>query len=400
MIIEINDKGFLDREIVIKLPKEELNFAKDKKIIDFSRSLNLKGFRKGFIPRNIILSRFEKQIDSDVLNDLLYQSLVDFIKKNNINFVKFPFLKSHDYTSFEDYLVFIFELEIYPFFDINFDKIKIVKYKSFIDESDIDIEIDRLRNFYGTWKPVESVVMGDKVTFEIFDNSKVSVFLATDVIINNESTSLIGLLDFILGKKLGLNYCVFFSNNFITELLDKDKNFIFKIIDIKRFYMSDVDSFFYNSIGFDGTYDFRSFIKTNLNSIKIDIVNALLKQDMLMSLVSNHDFFVPNLILNDKLSKFKNEGINKEKKDAVNEIKLDLILKELIKKFNIYVSKDEVFKMLNDTYKSKTNLDETFYNYIENELYIEKIKDVLCSKVYIEEIEVKFSELLIMGNKL
>lgn len=401
MIIEINDKGFLDREIVIKLPKKELHLAKEKKIIDLSKSLNLKGFRKGFIPYNIIVSRFKTQIDNEVLNDLLYKELVEFIKKNSINFVKFPILKTSDHTSSNEYLIFIFELEIYPIININFDKIKIVKYKSIITDHDIDVEIARLRNLYGTWKIVDSVAIGDKITFEIFDkNNNMSVFSDTDVIVNDTYTSLIGFLDFIINKKISLDYSVFFSNKSIRESLDIDSSFFLKIINIKRFYISDLDFNLYNKIGFDATYDFRSFIKTHLNSIQFDRINTLLKHDMLSSLVVNNDFNIPNSMLDDKFSEYKNKNEVKDKNEIINELKLDLLLKDIVKKFNIYVSKDEVLKMLQDKYKNQTQFDENFYTYIENEMYIEKIKEVLLTKVYVEEKEIKFGELLNIGNSL
>lgn len=401
MIIEISDKGFLDREIIIKLPKSEFNLAKEKKIIHFSKSLNLKGFRKGFIPYNIVTSRFGKQIYDDILNDLLYKNLIDFIKKNNVNFVKFPKLKMSDYTSFDEYLLFIFEFEIYPVINIDFSKVKILKYKSLIDDIDIDIEIDRLRKLYGSWKAVtDYVIFGDKITFEIFDFNNSSVFYGQDVLVNSDYTKLTGFLDFILFKKINIEYYVFFENDVITDSLDKDKKFIFKIVDIKRFNLSDVDSIFYNNIGFDGTYDLKSFIKTSLNSIKFDIIDTLLKRDMIDSLLINNDFFIPNSILYDKISEFKNNGLIKGHDDIVNTVRIDLLLRDIINRFNLHVSKDDVFKVLSDKYNNKTKLDDSLYNYIESEIYIEKIKEVLLSKVYIEEKEIKFADLLRLGDNL
>lgn len=401
MIIEINDKGFLEREIIIKLSKKELDLAKEKKIVDLSKSLNLKGFRVGFIPRSIIISRFESQIDNDVLNDILYKNLIDFIKKNSVNFVKFPNIKTIDYTSFVDYILFIFEFEIYPIIDVNFEKMKLIKYKSCVNDVDIDSEIYRLRNMYGTWNKIECVSIGDKVSFEIFDKrNKLRIFFDTDVIVDKDYTSLSGFLNFIVGKAINVDYFVSFSNNFIAESLDTDSGYIFKIIDIKQFHMSCLDLSFYNKIGFDGSYDIRSFIRTSLNGIQSDLINVLLKHDMLSLLVASHDFHVPNSILNDKLSEFKNKGVIKGEIDVLNEVKLDLLLKEIIKKFNIYVSKDEVLKMLHDKYKNQSQIDKDFYSYIENEIYIEKIKEVLLTKIYIEEKEIKFSDLLSMGNNL
>ncbi|HIH2763521.1 MAG TPA: trigger factor [Candidatus Azoamicus sp.] len=397
MIIEINDKGFLDREIIIKLPKEKIKSVKEKKIIDLSKSLNLKGFRKGFVPHNVIISRFEKEIDNEVLNDLLYNNLIDFIKNNNINFVKFPVLKKSDTNPFQDYLLFIFELEVYPFIDINFDKIKVIKYNAIITDSDVICEIDRLRKIHGYWENFDNVCFGDKISFDIFNKSNmVSVYSDKDIIVDEKYTSLLGFSNFISGKKRGCDYIISFFNNTIEESFNG--NFIFRIHDIKRFFIAQLDSLFYNKVGFSGTYDFKIFIKSNLNVIKSDLEDVLLKNEFLSSLLSNHDFPLPNLILNDKFDYFKSKGIVKEKDSIIREVKLDLILKELVKKFNIYVSKDEVLRFFNNKNSTLTEIDDNYYKNIENEIYIEKIKEVLLTKIYLEEKDISFRELLFIGN--
>ena len=97
----------------------------------------------------------------------------------------------------------------------------------------------------------------------------------------------------------------FFSNNVISESVSSDKSYIFRILDIKRFYISNLDLSFYNTVGFDNTYDFKSFIKTNLNKVQVDVINTLLKRDILSSLIGSHDFDIPNSMLNDKILDFK-----------------------------------------------------------------------------------------------
>ncbi|HIH2763206.1 MAG TPA: trigger factor [Candidatus Azoamicus sp.] len=401
MIIEISDKGFLEREIILKLPRKELELAKEKKIIELSKSLNLKGFRKGFVPYNIIISRFEGEINNDVLNDILYKNLIEFIKKNNINFIKFPSLKTSDVTSFDDYFLFVFDLEIYPLINFSFDKMKVIKYKSFINDVDVDSEVDRLRTLYGSWKNVDSVMFEDKISFEIRDPvSAKPVFFEKESIVNKTYCALKGFLDFVVDRKKDVDYFVFFSNNVISESVSSDKSYIFRILDIKRFYISNLDLSFYNTVGFDNTYDFKSFIKTNLNKVQVDVINTLLKRDILSSLIGSHDFDIPNSMLNDKILDFKNKGIIKDKNEVFNDVKIDLLIKEIVKKFNIYVSKDEILKVLQIKHGNQIKFDENFYNYIENDMYIEKVKDVLLTKICVEEKEIKFSELLRMGNNL
>lgn len=399
MIIEMTDKDFLEKEIVLKLPKKEINLSKEKKIDELSRSLNLRGFRKGYIPRNIIISRFEKEIDSDILNDLLYKNLLDFLKKNNIVCVKFPSLKTTDYASSDEYAVFIFTFEIYPAINIDFDKMSVIKYKSFISDFDIDFEIERLRKIYGTWEVVDNVSLGDNISFNIFDKNDNIIFSDNNVLVDNTYKKIDGLLDFVLNKKNKSNYFISFYNNIIKEKTGADDLFIFTINTIKRFKIASLESDFYDKINFDGKHDLKSFIRLQLTDVMFNIIDSLFKRDILSSLLLNHDFYIPQSMLDDKKFELKNKDLDKDKDFIIKEVKLNLLLKEIIKRFNIRVSKDEVLQFSSKHYNT-SQIDENFYNYIENELFIEKVKEILISKIRVDEKEILFSELLNIGNSL
>lgn len=399
MIIEMTDKDFLEKEIILKLPKKEISLSKEKKISDLSKSLNLKGFRKGFVPRNIIVSRFEKEIESDVLNDLLYNSLLDFLKKNNILCVKFPILKTADYITSDEYAIFVFIFEIYPNIDINFNNICIVRYKSFISDFDIDFEIEKLRKIYGTWEIAEFVALGDIISFDILDNNNNVIFSDNNVLVDHTYNKVVGLFDFVLNKRKNLSYYISFYDNVISEKSELDKLFTLKINTIKTFSLASLDSHFYDKIGFDKKNDFKSFIKLRLNDVMFDIINNLLKRDVISSLLLSHDFYVPKSMLDDKYLDLKHKGLDQDKELIFKEVKLNLLLKEIIKKFNIRISKDEIFDFLQKKYAS-IQFDQNLYDYAENELFIEKVKEILITKIRVDEKEIAFSDLLKLGSSL
>lgn len=398
MSVVINDNSVLHKEAVLKLKKSDIDLKKEEKIIYLSKTLNLKGFRKGFIPYEVILSRFEKHIDSEVQNELVYRSLLDFFKENNINYVRFPILKKMDTIESEGLLIFYFDFEIYPKIDIIFDNLSIKKYVSSIEDMDIDDEILRLRNFYGSWIEVSSVSLNDKVTFKILDKFNLNCILfCEDILVNQDYSSINNFLNFILNKNLNFDYEVYYSNSSLLEGTDLEANCYFKIISVKRFVASSLNESFYSKLNFDPSlFDFRSFIKSNLNDVLNNISNKLFKKAVNNLLLKSFIFDVPTVLVEEKISYFKKQNVDYKLPDLLNEIKLDLILSEIIKKFNIHVSKDEVSIFFN----KESLLDESTYSYIEKELYLEKIFSLLLSKLNFVEEKVKFKDLFILGKDL
>lgn len=401
MIIEVNNKGILQREIIFKLSKKKLDLEKKNKICDLTKSLNLDGFRKGYIPVNVVLSRFGDQIYNEVLNNLLYENLLNFLKEKNLNFVQFPVLEKSDLISSEDFLVFYFSFEVYPTISINLDSLSVIRYVSSVEESDVNDEIDRLRNFYGNWVSVDSVELNDRITFKILKrDDDTCFFFKENVIVNSNYSYIPNFLSFIVNKKVNINYSVLFDNFILHELNDLTSDLVFRVISIERFVPAKLDDVFYQRINFDCKSDFWTFIRFKLNNVLSSTVNRLFKKDLFCLLVTSHIFDIPSILIDKKCDKLKKEKSGSDLTKISDEVKLDLIFKEIIKKFNIYVSKDEVFEVFNNMHGKRKNLDTLIYSSIENELYVEKIVSVLVSKINIDEKTVNFKDLLILGNTL
>lgn len=403
MFIEINDKSSLERDLIFKLSRLDFDLLKKKKVKELSNSLILKGFRKGFVPENIILSRFDDQIKNEVLNDLLYKKLIEYLKSNKINYIKFPDLVKSDINSSEEFLIFYFNFEIYPHIELNFSNLNLKKYVSFIDDFDIDEEIDRLKNVHGSWVKVNSVELNDKVSFKILNKDNLDViFFKENISVNKDYIEIINFLDFILNKKINVDYKSNFFDFFLSDFKGVEFNSYFKILNIERFYPSDLNDSFYSKFNFNPKLlDFRSFIRSNLNSFLLNIINKVFKKDLIELLLKSFSFDIPKTLLNDKILYFKNNNLDYSLDTLMNDVKLDLIFSEIIKKFNINVSKDEVFNFFSKS-KSESGLDlnELSYSYIEKELYFEKIVSVLISRVSIIEEKIIYKDLLVLGKVL
>lgn len=104
---------------------EEADYEKKVKdeLKKIGREAHIPGFRQGHVPAGQIKARFGKQAKSQVLNDTVYEAVINYIRDNKINVLGEPMpvevkevnLDDKDYT-------FEYEIGLAPVLDIKLDK--------------------------------------------------------------------------------------------------------------------------------------------------------------------------------------------------------------------------------------------------------------------------------------
>lgn len=80
----------LNLTLNIKLSKEDWAEPKKKKLNEFRRTAELKGFRRGMAPASLIEKLYGGQALADVINNLVSDSLTKFIEDNKLNVIGEP----------------------------------------------------------------------------------------------------------------------------------------------------------------------------------------------------------------------------------------------------------------------------------------------------------------------
>ena len=99
---------------------EENDYTDDvtKKLKELGRTHVIPGFRKGHVPFGELKRRFGKQMTSDVINDVVYRAVVDYITENNLPVMGHP-LPVEVKEAFEDGdQEFKYDLALIPQLDI------------------------------------------------------------------------------------------------------------------------------------------------------------------------------------------------------------------------------------------------------------------------------------------
>ncbi len=143
-------------ELAVEVPRDELEAKIERTISKLSRETSVPGFRKGHVPRQIVLSRFgEDYILSQTLNDFLpewYESAVD---QTDIDPVSVPEIDFGDFTGKEPFS-FTAKVQVRPEPVLGtYTGLEVPKGVVEITDAQVDAQIALLQERFASLKPVE-----------------------------------------------------------------------------------------------------------------------------------------------------------------------------------------------------------------------------------------------------
>lgn len=161
---KIND---LNAIVTVKISPEDYQAKVEKAIKDQAKKAKLPGFRPGMVPPAHIKKMYGKSILVDEINNLLSESVNNYIQENNLQILGQPLPKEDDTAfnwDFNDEFVFNYELGLAPEINIEFSsKDKLTAYDIKVDDETLATRIKNIRRSYGKMTNPETVEAGDVI---------------------------------------------------------------------------------------------------------------------------------------------------------------------------------------------------------------------------------------------
>ena len=122
MKIEQNRIDELNLELTLSVGKEDYADSRKKRLNDFRKKAEIKGFRKGMVPMSLVEKMYGQQALADSVNDVIADALNNFIQENNLRVLGEP-LPSEDNPQNEwtDGNDFTFKFDIAQNPEVNFE---------------------------------------------------------------------------------------------------------------------------------------------------------------------------------------------------------------------------------------------------------------------------------------
>ena len=359
MKVTIQNKKGLNKDLKVFIDKKTMSSYIDKKYEEIKDSVNLKGFRPGKVPKEILKRQFGQAIYSEVLDKVLKETTTKALEENKIKPAGQPKLDLKTYGEDKDleYVISVTELPKVELKSI--ENIKFDDYTVKIDEKETDKRIEEIAknqpNFKeaieGKAKEGDLVVFDysatvDEKSFKGGEGKNTQLTLGKDLFLKNFDKQLIGV-------KKGEEKIVeaVLPENFPEkDLVNKKAKFNCKITSVKIPEKVIINDEFAKNLGAKDLKDLRLLISKQINDEFKNSLDRLSKNQILKELEKFKVDEIPENLIEEEM-KILSQGMSEEdtkksKKNfeqiAIKRIKVGLILNEFGEKNKIKVTEQEL----------------------------------------------------------
>jgi len=360
MKVTIDSKKGLKTNLKVFVDKKTIEEKMGVRLIELSKTVNLKGFRPGKVPPDVLKRQFGKAVYGEVLDKILKETSAKAIEEKKIKVAGQPKLDLKSYGEGKD-LNYTLEIDELPSIKLkSIENIKFIDYEIKVTEKEIEKRIDDIAKNQNNFKDKnenETAKNGDLVAFDYdatienksFEGGQgknTQIVLGKDLFIKGFDKQLLGV------KKNQVKEVVATlpENYPKKEFANKKANFKCKILNIKKPETVKVDDQFAKNLGAKDLNDLRQLTNKQIqNQYKMSL-DALSKDNILNQLEKMHDVQLPDNLVQQELT-IISQNLTKEDKDknkkesekiAKKRIKLGLILNELGEQNNLKVDEQEL----------------------------------------------------------
>ncbi|MGB1314928.1 MAG: trigger factor [Chitinophagales bacterium] len=192
----------------LSVKKEDFEPKIKKTLNEYGKNAEIKGFRKGHVPKGMIRKMYGNNILMDTINSMLSDEVNKFIVENKIDVLGHPIPKDGqafdmDINSLKDF-DFEYELGIAPEFELTYlaKKPKFEREVPTIEEKMVDEEVERMQKQLGTVEDVDTIEDDTDMLTVKFDALDADGNVAENGISNSTSISLEMIEDKKVAKTL------------------------------------------------------------------------------------------------------------------------------------------------------------------------------------------------------
>ncbi|MDB4402114.1 trigger factor [Algibacter sp.] len=156
----------LNAVVKVDIAKEDYSDKVEKILVDYRKTANIPGFRKGHVPMGMVKKQYGKAVLVDEVNKLLQDALNKYLTEEKLDVLGQPLPKTQEEIDWEsDKFSFEFELGLAPEFKVDLkSKKSITQYNIVADKKMIDEQIERVQKQYGKLVPQDAVEKDSEIT--------------------------------------------------------------------------------------------------------------------------------------------------------------------------------------------------------------------------------------------
>tara|TARA_A100001015_G_scaffold119048_1_gene132036 strand:- start:4290 stop:5723 length:1434 start_codon:yes stop_codon:yes gene_type:complete len=360
MKVTVENKKGLNKDVKVFVDKKTMDSYMDQKYDEIKKTVNLKGFRPGKVPREILKRQFGKAIFSEVLDKVLKDTSTKALEENKIKPAGQPKLDLKTYGEDKD-LEYIMSVTELPKVEVkSIENIKFDEYSVKIDSEEADKRIkdiaknqpnfkdapDQTKAAYKDLVVFDYTATVDDKPFKGGEGKNTQLTLGKDLFLKGFDSQLVGVKkgdEKIVQATLPENFPE-------KDLINKNAKFKCKITNIKNPEETMINDEFAKNLGAKDLKDLKSLITKQINDEYKNSLDRLSKNQILKEIENFKVSEIPENLIEDEIKilsqGMSDEDAKKSKKNfeeiAKKRIKVGLILNEFGEKNKIKVTEQEL----------------------------------------------------------
>ena len=354
-----NIKG-LNKDVKVLIDKETMNSHMDEKYEEIKSTVNLKGFRPGKVPKEVLKRQFGKAVFGEVLDKVLKDTSAKALEENKIKPAGQPKLDLKTYGEDKE-LEYVMSVTELPKVETkSLESIKFDEYSVKIDDSETDKRIKEIAKNQPSFKeasPETKAKEGDLVTldynatvdgkeFKGSEGKNTQLTLGKDLFLKGFDKQLIGSKkddEKIVEATLPENFPE-------KELVNKKAKFVCKILNVKNPEDVKINDEFAKNLGAKDLNDLKTLISKQINDEYKNSLDQLAKNQILKEIEKIKVDEIPENLIEGEI-KILSQGMSEDEakknkakftETAKTRIKTGLILNEFGEQNKIQVSEQEI----------------------------------------------------------
>lgn len=421
-------------KMVIELPAEKLDEAIEKAYQKQKKSLSIPGFRKGKVPKNMIIKMYGVSVFYDEAATMLMEAeYFNAVDESKLDVVSQPTI---EIVQCEQGKPFIFSAVVATKPDVKLGEYKGMKVTDVdvtVSAAEVNAEIEKEREANARMTTVtdRAVKKGDTAIIDFegwMDGKKFDGGTATNHALEIGSHSFIDTFeDQLIGKKTGddVEVNVTFPKDYqAKELAGKPAMFKVKIHEIKEKQLPNLDDEFAQDVSeFDTLKDFKADLKKKLTEAKKNAAKQTQEDEAIAAVIDNCEIEIPqpmidyqiDEIINNMAQQMAQQGLTMEQymqftgmteaklreqaePEAIRRIEASLVLEAVVKDAKIKITEKDIdaeIEKLAEMYKMEVEkvkgmLNDAQRDEIKRDLEIQAAVDLIVKnavKVPAEEMK-------------
>ncbi|MBS3732091.1 MAG: trigger factor [Desulfobacterales bacterium] len=429
MQVKVEDVNEVKKKVHVEVPREQVTNKLDEAYKELKKTARIKGYRPGKTPRSVLERHFKKDVHADVANSLVQESFPEALKEVDLPVIETTDLDAPELDP-ESAYHYAATVELKPeLSEVDFKGLNLKKTLYRAQDSEIDAQIERLRQHLAEYKPMEEprpVENNDYVSIDYQGFVDGQAFEPTpftedyDMKVGESGfpqefdNALLGMM-----PEEEKTFTVEFPEEYQNaDLAGQTVTFRVKLKQLREQILPPVDNEFAKNFGqFETLEDLRAEIRKNLEEGYEQRINQELQEQIFNQLLTE-DFEIPEVMVKNEMDgivkdaemKFSQNGLSMEQLGITREhleqeyrglseqqVRRHLLLAKIIEQEQLEISDEELeaeYERIAQSMGQPADMVKSYYKQypekhegFKHALLEKKVIDLIINSANIEEVE-------------